>query len=133
MKLHKNTRLTRFVLFSNGVADLFAAVALFFPMFNLPLPGYENLPNELKFVAGGWGIAALTFGVGRIWTSTKPGFHRVMLALGLIEGGMLTVFCLLSILFVGITWLQAMFPLFIGGTWGMLYLVALTRLGKIKE
>lgn len=54
MKIHKNTRLTRFVLFSNGVADQFASVALFFPLFNLPLPGYENLTNKLKFVAGGW-------------------------------------------------------------------------------
>jgi len=133
MKLHKNTQFARFVLLSNGVADLFAAVALFFPEFDIPLPGYENYTPGLKFVAGGWGIAALTFGVGRIWTSTKPGFHRVMLSLGLIEASMLTVFCLLSILFVGITWLQAMFPLLIGGTWGILYLLALTRLGKIKE
>jgi hypothetical protein len=39
MQKLKKTQLIRFVLFSNGVMDLFAALALFFPVLKLPLPG----------------------------------------------------------------------------------------------
>lgn len=53
--------------FCKGVVDLFTAIARFFPMLKLPLPGYASPTNPLAFVAGGWGIVALTFGIGRIW------------------------------------------------------------------
>ena len=86
MKVLKKTQLVKFVLFSNGVIDLFAAIALFFPVFKFPLPGYALYTNQLAFVAGGWGIAALTFGIGRIWASCKSEFYWIMVILGLVEG-----------------------------------------------
>lgn len=112
------------MLFSNGVADLLAAIALFFPVFNLPLPGYGNYTPELKFVAGGWGIAALTYGVGRIWASFKPGMHQVMVILGLFEGSALTIFCLVNVLFLGMSWVQVILSLAVAGIFGVLYLVS---------
>ena len=41
-KIKKNPFI-RFVLFTNGVVDLVVSAVLFFPLFNLPLPGYELL------------------------------------------------------------------------------------------
>lgn len=128
-----NSKFVRFVLFSNGVVDLFAALALFFPLLLLPLPGYKSYTSELAFVAGGWGIAAFTFGVGRIWTSFKPEFHRVMVILGLIEGPILATFCLINIFFFEISLLQALLPFAVGSVYGVLYLVAFLKLSRFGK
>ena len=123
----------RLILLSNGIIDLFAALALFFPILNIPLPGYATYTSQLAFVAGGWGIAALTFGTGRIWTSFKPEYYWLMMVLGLIEGIALTVFCLINVLFLGISLLQALLPLGIGSICGILYLIAILTLKNIKR
>ena len=125
MDARKKNQILRLVLFSTGVVDLFTAIALFFPILDLPLPGYGAYTREIAFVAGGWGIAALTFGIGRIWASYKPAFHRMMAVLGLIEGFILTLFCLINVFFLEISLLQAMLPLAVGGVFGILYFVAL--------
>jgi len=133
MQTPKRNQLVRFVLFSNGVADLCAALALFFPVLNLPLPGYAPYTNELAFVAGGWGIAALTFGIGRIWAAYKPEFYWVMGVLGVIEGTILTAYCLINVFFLDITLLQAMLPLAVASIFGSLYVVALVRLPRLSR
>lgn len=131
MKQAKN-KFIRIVLMSNGIVDLFAALALFFPVFNIPLPGYNSYTGELAFIGGGWGIAAMTFGIGRIWTSYKPEFYWIMTVLGLIEGITLSVFCLISLMFLGISFLQAMFPLSIGSIYGILYVIVVFTFKKIN-
>ncbi len=45
--------MVRWVLLTNGIADLLAAIALFFPILDLPLPGYSDYTKELVFIAGG--------------------------------------------------------------------------------
>jgi len=120
-------KFTQYVLFTNGVVDLFASLALFFPLLGIPLPGYSSYTSELVFVSGGWAIAALTFGIGRIWTSYRPEFYRVMVALGLFEGVTLSLFCLVNVYFLGISLLQAMLPLAVGGIYGALYLIAFAK------
>lgn len=120
----KADRFVRFVLLSNGVVDLGAALSLFFPILGLGLPGYGAYTPEIAFVAGGWGIAALTFGIGRIWASFKPELHPVMVVLGLIEGTALSLFCVGSVLFLGLTWLQVMLALAVGSVFGLLYWIA---------
>ena len=122
----------RFVLFGNGVADLFAASALFFPVLGIPLPGYGPYTREIAFVAGGWGVAALSFGIGRIWASFKPEFHRVMLTLGVLEGTILTAFCLGNVLFLGLSWLQVMLVLLVSAPFGVLSLVALMSIRRLN-
>ena len=128
MQRLKKNRFVRSVLFSNGVIDLFAALALFFPVLKLPLPGYTSYSNLLAFIAGGWGIAALIFGIGRIWTSYESEFYWVMVILGLIEAILLAFYCLFNVFFLEISFLQAMLPLAIGIIYGLLYLVALLNL-----
>jgi len=118
-------KFTQYVLFTNGVVDLFASLALFFPLLGISLPGYSSYTSELAFVSGGWAIAALTFGIGRIWTSYRPEFYRVMVALGLFEGITLSFFCLINIYLFEVSFLQAMLPLSIGSVYGILYFIAL--------
>lgn len=129
----KNNALARYVLLSNGIIDIFAAISLFFPVFELPLPGYTSYSTQLAFVAGGWGIAALTFGIGRIWTSLKSEFYWVMVILGLIEGMILTLFCLINVLFLDMSWLQVMLPLSVGSVFGILYCISLIALVRLKR
>jgi hypothetical protein len=133
MKPLQMVKTAKFVLFSNGVVDLFAAIALFFPLFNLPLPGYTSYTNLLAFVSGGWGIAALTFGIGRIWSSYKAEFYWIMVILGLIEGGILAIYCLINVIFFDISWLQVMLPLSVGSIFGLFYFAALISLIRLRE
>jgi hypothetical protein len=133
MKAQQNSKTARFVLFSNGVVDIFAAIALFFPLFNLPLPGYTSYTNLLSFVSGGWGIAALTFGIGRIWTSYKPEFYWVMVILGLIEGVFLSMYSLINVIFFDLSWLHVMLSFCVGSIFGILYFVALISLSRLDK
>lgn len=126
-------QLVRFVLLSNGVVDLLAALALFFPVFGLPLPGYPAYNNELAFIAGGWGITTLAFGIGRIWASYKPELYRVMVVSGLIEGVALFAFCLINVFFLGISVLKAVMPLAVGSIFGVLYFIALMTLQNLHK
>jgi hypothetical protein len=133
MNVLKKTQQVRLILFSNGVIDLLAAIALFSPVLKLPLPGYPSYTNQLAFVAGGWGIAALTFGIGRIWASYKPEFYWIMVILGLVEGVILAMYCLINVFFLGISLLQAMLPLAVGSIYSVLYFVALLTLLRLDS
>jgi hypothetical protein len=126
----KKTRLIRFVLFSNGVVDLLAAITLFFPIIKFPLPGTTAYNPQLAFVAGGWGIAAFTFGIGRIWASYKPEFYGFMALLGILEGSILSAYCFTNVFFLEISWLQAILPLSVGSIYSILYVIALLPLSR---
>lgn len=124
MKTVRGTQWIRFVLFSNGVVDLIAAVALFFPVLKLPLPGYPSYTNPLAFIAGGWGIAVLTIGICRIWAADKVEFSKIMIILGLLEAVTLAVYCLINIIFLDISLLQAILPFTVGIVYSIFYLIA---------
>jgi len=129
----KKNPFARYILLSNGIIDIFAAISLFFPVFKLPLPGYTSYSAQLSFIAGGWGIAALTFGIGRIWTSYKSEFYWVMVILGLVEGMTLSLFCLINVIFLDMSWLQVMLPFSVGSVFGILYFVSLIALVRLKR
>ena len=133
MQTRSTPRFVRFVLLSNGVVDLLAAAALLFPVLGLPLPGYSAYTSQLAFVAGGWAIAALTFGIGRIWTSHKAEFHRLMVVLGLVEAITLAAFCAVNVLCLGVSLLQAMLPLAVGSIYSVLYFLALLALLRLRK
>ena len=133
METRKKIQFIRIILFSNGVVDLFAAIALFFPVFQIPLPGYASYTNQFAFIAGGWGIAAFTFGIGRIWASYKFEFYWFMVILGLLEGVFLSLYCLINVFFLEISVLQAMLPLSVGSVYGILYLIALLFLLRLDK
>lgn len=133
MDTKKKIQFIRIILLSNGVVDLLAAIALFFPVFKIALPGYASYTNQFAFIAGGWGIAAFTFGIGRIWASYKFEFYWFMVTLGLLEGVILSLYCLINVFFLEISLLQVMLPLSVGSVYGVFYFIAqlfLLRLGK---
>jgi hypothetical protein len=115
----------RLVLICNGAIDILVAIVLIFPAFGIAIPGYPEYTKELVFLAGGWGITALIFGIGRIWSSFVPSIFRIMVSLGFIEGSILTIYCLINIVFMELKLLQVILPLVIGSIFGILYLVAL--------
>jgi len=117
------------VLLVNGIADLLVAIVLiFFTYFGFPIPGYSNLDLVTIFVAGGWGIAALTLGITRIWASQMEEFYIIVGVCGLIEGFSLAVFSFIYLAIDRISYLQAILPLGIGVIFGIAYLVSLILL-----
>jgi hypothetical protein len=124
----KRNRFVRSVLFSNGVIDLISAMVLFFPVLKIPLPGVAIYTHQLAFIAGGWGIAVLTLGIARMWASQKIEFHWIMVILGLVEGFILSMYCLINVLFLDISMLQAILPYAIGSVYCILYCFALLTL-----
>ena len=133
MEIKKKIQFIRIILFSNGVVDLLAAIALFFPVFKIPLPGYASYTNQFAFIAGGWGIAAFTFGIGRIWASFKFEFYWFMVILGLLEGVLLSLYCLINVLFLEISLLQVMLSLSVGSVYGVFYFIALLFLLSLNK
>jgi len=133
METKKKIQFIRIILLSNGVVDLFAAIALFFPVFKIALPGYASYTNQFAFIAGGWGIAAFTFGIGRIWASYKFEFYWFMVVLGLLEGVILSLYCLINVFFLEISLLQVMFSLSVGSVYGVFYFIALLFLLRLDK
>jgi len=133
MEKKKKIQFIRMILLSNGVVDLFATIVLFFPVFKIPLPGYASYTNQFAFIAGGWGIAAFTLGIGRIWASYKFEFYWFMVILGLLEGVILSLYCLINVFFLEISLLQVMLSLSVGSVYGVLYLIALLFLLPLDQ
>ena len=125
METKKKIQFIRMILLSNGVVDLLAAIALFFPLFKIALPGYASYTNQFAFIAGGWGTAAFTLGIGRIWASYKFEFYWFMVILGLLEGVILSLYCLINVFFLEISLLQVMLSLSVGSVYGVFYFIAL--------
>jgi len=133
METKKKISFIRIILLSNGVVDLLAAIALFFPVFKIALPGYASYTNQFAFIAGGWGIAAFTFGIGRIWASYKFEFYWFMVVLGLLEGVILSLYCLINVFFLEISLLQVMLSLSVGSVYGVFYFIALLFLLRLDK
>jgi len=133
METKKKISFIRIILLSNGVVDLLAAIALFFPVFKIALPGYASYTNQFAFIAGGWGIAAFTFGIGRIWASYKFEFYWFMVVLGLLEGVILSLYCLMNVFFLEISLLQVMLSLSVGSVYGVFYFIALLFLLRLDK
>jgi len=81
----------------------------------------------------GWGIAAFTFGIGRIWASYKFEFYWFMVILGLLEGVILSLYCLINVFFLEISLLQVMFSLSVGSVYGVFYFIALLFLLRLDK
>ena len=124
----------RVILLSNGVVDILVAFALIaFPAFGWPLPGYSELSYQAAYAAGGWGTAALCFGLGRVWAAYQPQYAWYMAVLGLIEGFVLTVYSLGRILWSPTTFLQGALALAVSATFGLAYGLGLIMHGGTKK
>ena len=63
----------RLVLAANGIVDIgCAAILLVLPLLRIPVLGYQVFDSQGAFMAGGWGVATLALGVGRLLASSRP-------------------------------------------------------------
>jgi len=110
------------VLLVNGVVDICVGAGLVFaPKKFGGFLGFFGLPDYASFLAGGWGVAALILGFGRITASWDQKKWRLWSLLGLLEGSILAVFCLRYWLGGVLTFHQVSVPLLIGAVFAICY------------
>lgn len=112
----------RTVLFANGVVDFLTGIVLIaFPAFGWSLPGNAELSYQAAYAVGGWGTAAVCFGLGRIWAAYQPKYAWFMAALGLLEGVILTLYSLGRIRWSPTTFQEGAVALIVAGVFGAAY------------
>ena len=78
--------LLRTVLAANGIVDFgCAAILLVLPLLRIPVLGYQIFDSQGAYMADGWGIAALSFGLARFLASSRPQTHSLMRTAGWSE------------------------------------------------
>ena len=121
-------------LLTNGVIDIMTGLALiFFPKQFTQILGFPEFPRDVNFIIGGWGIAALTFGVGRIMASKQEERYRLWALLGLLEGSLLFAFSLRYWLGGGLTFMQVSVPLVIALVFATAYVVFYPTWSRMKN
>ena len=80
-------KFAKIILLINGVVDVLIGISLvFLPNIMAQLLGLPALQIHSLYFAGGWGIAAISFGVARIWAAFVDKFVWYNVILGLFEG-----------------------------------------------
>ncbi len=121
-------------LFINGVIDVLVGLSLIFlPKHFGNLLGYPEFPQDVNFLIGGWGIAALTFGVGRVLASNREERYRLWAFLGLLEGIVLLTFCLRYWLGGALIFMQVSVPLIIALFFFVAYAVSYPTWSQMKN
>ncbi|MHA1766910.1 MAG: hypothetical protein ACTSVK_11730 [Promethearchaeota archaeon] len=106
----------------NGVADIAIAICLIIiPRSFARILQFENFNDSFRFLAGGYGIAALCFGITRIWVANKHKFFWETVIVGLIEGSLLGTFCVIMVIMTDITFIHAFLSILIGFGYMIIY------------
>jgi len=127
-------KFAKIVLLINGIVDVIIGLTLLFiPNIIAQLLGYPVLPGQAFYFAGGWGIAAISFGVARIWASFVDAYVWYNVYLGILEGSILTLFSILCpIIYTDVSYIQIILSLIVGSSFMVTYIIALI-LRKIKK
>jgi hypothetical protein len=119
----------RGVLVVNGIADIvMAAIMVFLPGQLTRFLGLR-LTDDFVYVAGGWGVAAASFGAMRLFAGLAGGIETgwFVAAFGALEGVLLTVFSLavpaITPLVLRNVWLSAGFAFFFAVAYGFAFLL----------
>ena len=90
------------------------------------LLSYPVLTGHSLYFAGGWGIAAISFGVARIWASFVESFVWYNVILGLFEGSILTVFSIVvPFIYSGVTFIHVSLSIAVGSSFMIIYTILL--------
>jgi hypothetical protein len=118
----KLTNFVNYVLLINGIIDIIVGITLIFlPAQMASLLNFPAYTDQLLYISGGWGIAALSFGIARIWASRDDTYMWYNVYLGLFEGTILAVFCILCPVIYDVTFLQVSLSLAVGASFTLLY------------
>lgn len=107
------------ILLINGTADLTIACGMIF--FGRLMGASTGM--EL-FTGGGWGIATIALGLWRIWASGKPEAFWFTAIGGIIEGGTLVIYSIVSFFIFSLQWSDVIIAAIFGSTFFILYLAA---------
>ena len=91
------------------------------------MPGWPDLGPETAFVAGGWGVAVVALGAGRVWAAFAPRHQWMWNVLGVVEAAALALYALVRLVFTPTTMGQVALPLYLGAVFTVLYILALVR------
>ncbi|MHA1187814.1 MAG: hypothetical protein ACTSSK_13245 [Candidatus Heimdallarchaeota archaeon] len=130
-------KFTKIVLIVNGVIDVFVGVSLiFFPNLMAQLLSYPALTGQAFYFAGGWGIAAISFGIARIWAGFVDKFVWYNVILGAFEGTILMIFSIVTpFLYSSMSFVNVALSLAIGSSFCVIYstLLIIKYVKKKKE
>lgn len=120
-------KFAKIVLLINGIVDVLIGISLvFLPNIMAQLLGLPALQNHSLYFAGGWGIAAISFGVARIWASFVETFVWYNVILGLLEGSILTVFSIIvPFIYSGVTFIHVSMSIAVGSSFMIIYAILL--------
>jgi len=120
-------KFTKLVLLINGIIDVIIGISLvFFPNLIAQLLSYPLLTDHAFFFAGGWGIAAISFGVARIWAFFVDSFVWYNVTVGLFEGTILSIFSIvIPLIYSSVSFIHTSMSLAVGSVFMVLYGVLL--------
>ncbi len=120
-------KFAKIVLLINGIVDVVIGLTLIFlPNVMTKLLSYPDMPNHAFYFASGWGIAAISFGVARIWASFVDAYVWYNVYLGILEGSILTLFSILCpIIYTDVSYVQIILSLIVGASFMIAYTIAL--------
>ena len=126
MNQEKLEHFVKISMIINGIVDIGIAICLIaIPRLFAQILQFENFNDSFRFLAGGYGIAALCFGLTRIWVALKQVFFWETVLIGFYEGFLLGTFCLSMVIFSEITFINAFLSMLIGFGFMIIYLLSL--------
>jgi hypothetical protein len=126
MNQEKLEHFVKISMIINGIVDIGIAVCLIaIPRLFAQILQFENFNDSFRFLAGGYGIAALCFGLTRIWVALKQVFFWETVLIGFYEGFLLGTFCIAMIIYTEITFINAFLPMLIGYGYMIIYIYSL--------
>lgn len=112
-------RFVSVVLLINGIADLIVAMGMLFAGTLMgAVTGFEF------YAGGGWGIATIALGLWRIWASRKPEAYWFTALGGIVEGGALAIFSVVSVTTYSLEFADVMLSFAFASVFCLSYLVA---------
>ena len=87
--------------------------------------GFPPLSDPMAFTVGGWGVAAVSFGLGRVLASRNPSQYLLWSFLGMFEGVLLSVLCIYYWLGTGLHFQQIALTFIIAGGFAVAYIFSL--------
>ncbi|MHA1308473.1 MAG: hypothetical protein ACTSO7_11765 [Candidatus Heimdallarchaeota archaeon] len=116
-------KFVKIVLLVNGIIDvLVGGSLLFFPNLMARLLSYQALTHYAYYFAGGWGIAAICFGVARIWAAFVDKLVWYNVILGAFEGIILMIFSIVTpFLYSSMSFVNVAISLAIGSSFAVIY------------
>lgn len=121
------------ILIINGIGDIIVGIMLLFFLNQLAVILSFPTMDEISYLSGGWGIAAISFGLLRLFAGLQSDFKLMWFVaiFGVIEGTILTIFGFVIDLTTSLTFVQVsmstLFALFFAVTYGLGFILRQTQ------